>query len=84
MTAINKLRKKSFLVYGLGTTGKSVVRFFNRNRIQNYQVWDDNIINLYKKKRPKNLLKVLEEVNYIVISPGISLNNPNKYKIKKI
>ena len=83
MSAINKLRKKSFLVYGLGATGKSVVRFFNKNRMQNYQVWDDNNINLYKKKRPKNLLKVLEEVNYIVTSPGISLNNPNHKKLKK-
>ena len=57
MTAINKLRKKSFLVYGLGATGKSVVRFFNKNRIQNYQVWDDNNINLYKKKDQKIFLK---------------------------
>ena len=35
-------------------------------------------INLYKKKRPINLSNALREVNYIVLSPGISLNNSKK------
>ena len=45
---------------------------------------------MYKSKRPKNLDKVLQDVNYIILSPGISLrklnnkNNFNKYQNKII
>jgi len=45
MKKIQELRKHSFLVYGLGSTGVSVVKFFNENNIKNFKVWDD------KKKR---------------------------------
>ena len=34
MKSIENLRKLSFLVYGLGLTGKSVVNFFKRNEIK--------------------------------------------------
>ena len=47
------LKELSFLVYGLGTTGKSVVSFFKKNNIKNYYVWDDFDKNLYKKKDQK-------------------------------
>ena len=41
-------------------------------------------INYFKKKRPKNLSKALNQVNYIVLSPGVSLNtSKNKHKLKK-
>ena len=55
MLSINNLKELSFLVYGLGSTGKSVINFFEKNKIHNYQVWDDNIKNLYIKKRTQNL-----------------------------
>ena len=55
MLSINNIKELSFLVYGLGHTGKSVVNFFNRNNIQNYKVWDDLNKKLYKNKRTKNL-----------------------------
>ncbi len=45
-----KLRELSFLVYGLGLTGRSVINFLKKNNINNYIVWDDNM-NLIKKKR---------------------------------
>ena len=48
MLSINKLRKLSFLVYGLGSTGKSVVNFFRRNDIKEFEVWDDKNKDLYK------------------------------------
>ncbi len=75
----SKLNKLSFLVYGLGLTGQSVVKFFKKNKIKNYTVWDDNNKTLFKNKRTDNLKKNLEEVDYIILSPGISLKN-SKYK----
>ena len=41
MTQLPKLKELSFLVYGLGVSGKSVVNFFKRNKIQKFKVWDD-------------------------------------------
>ena len=81
MLSNSKLNKLSFLVYGLGLTGQSVVKFFKRNKIKNYTVWDDNNKKLFKKKRTNNLKKKLGEVDYIILSPGISLK---KSKYKKI
>ena len=42
MATYNNLRDLSFLIYGLGITGQSVVKFFKKNKIKNYFVWDDN------------------------------------------
>ncbi len=81
MVSINNLKKLSFLVYGLGSSGKSVVNFFQRNNVKNYQVWDDNNLNLYKKKRPKNLEGALNKVDHIVLSPGISLKKTKNRKV---
>ena len=75
------LKKLSFLVYGLGSTGISVINYFKKRKINNYTVWDDNI-NLRKKFRSKiaqNLKSKFENVDYIVLSPGISLKK-NKFK----
>ena len=90
MVSISKLKELSFLVYGLGVSGKSVVNFFEKNNIKNYQVWDDKNKNLLKKKRPLSLARTLKKVNYIVLSPGISLKKSknkrqlNRYKKKII
>ena len=81
MLSTNNIKKLSFLVYGLGQTGQSVVNFFKRNNFQSYKVWDDFNKNLYKKKRVNNLNKALKNVDFIVLSPGVSLNqskNRNK------
>ena len=84
MISINNFKKLSFFVYGLGSTGQSVVNFFKKNKIKKYQVWDDNNKILYKNKRPSNLYHALNNVNYIVLSPGVSLNKTiNKKKLKK-
>ena len=74
MGSIQKLKTLSFLVYGLGRTGLSVINFFKRNKIKNFKVWDDNNKNLLKEKRPDNLLKAFRETNFIILSPGVSLN----------
>ena len=84
MVSINNFKKLSFLVYGLGTTGLSVINFFKKNGIKNYKVWDDKNKNLYKKFRPNNLAKAVKECNYIILSPGISLKkSKNKIKLQK-
>ena len=35
MLEISKLKELSFLVYGLGLSGRSVVNFFKKNKIKN-------------------------------------------------
>jgi len=83
MISMNNLKNLSFLIYGLGITGKSVINFFKKNNFKNYQVWDDRKL-IYKKKRPQNFDKSLEEVDYIILSPGVSLNeSKNKEKLTK-
>ena len=79
-----KLRELSFLVYGLGLSGHSVIRFFKKNKIKNFKVWDDNKYNIFKKYKTLNLKKTLNEVDYIILSPGISLlKNKHLLKFKK-
>ena len=53
MAGVKNLKKLSFLIYGLGLTGKSVINFFKKNHIKNFKVWDDEDKGLYKTKRPK-------------------------------
>ena len=42
------LKNKSFLVYGLGLTGQSVIKFLKKTKVKKNYLWDDNI-NLRKK-----------------------------------
>ena len=37
------LKKLSFLVYGLGTTGYSVIKYLKKNKNSRFFVWDDNL-----------------------------------------
>ena len=37
------LKNKSFLVYGLGLTGRSVLKFLKKTKAKNIYLWDDNI-----------------------------------------
>ena len=84
MVQSSKLKELSFLVYGLGLSGKSVVNFFKKNSIKNFKVWDDNRKKIYKKYRSVNLIHTLNQVDYIVLSPGISLlKNKKLSKFKK-
>ena len=87
MISKKNLKNLSFLIYGLGLTGKSVVNFFIKNNVRNFKVWDDQNKNLYKNKRSSNLSKTLRSVDYIILSPGVSLvkskNKNNLIKFKK-
>ena len=79
------LRKKSFAIYGLGNTGRSVINYFNKFGFKNYFIWDDNkfLQNSWHldKKKEKIFLKSINFVDYIVISPGIRLK---KTRIGKV
>ena len=81
MISIKNLNKLSFLVYGLGLTGKSVVHFFKKNKIKNYQVWDDKNKSLFKIKRPNNISLAAKKVDFIILSPGINLNKSKNKNI---
>ena len=84
MLSTSNFKELSFLVYGLGLSGQSVVRFFTKKNIKNFEVWDDNQKKLFKKKRAKNLNKTLKNVDFIVLSPGISFIEKKKLiKFKK-
>ncbi len=76
------LKKKSFLVYGLGVTGNSVIKFFKKKKIKNFFVWDDkfDLRQNFKNKNFTSLYDILKKVDYIVLSPGISLKNTKHKK----
>ncbi len=84
MVSFSKFKNQSFLIYGLGLSGQSVVKFFKKNDIKDFKVWDDNKKDLFKNKRAANLNNTLNQVDYIILSPGISLNNlKNKNQLIK-
>jgi UDP-N-acetylmuramoylalanine--D-glutamate ligase len=83
MKKSNYLTKYSFAVYGLGLSGRSVVRYLKRKRVKKIFIWDDKIF--YKNQKKKNLFKEsLNKVDYIVMSPGISVSDSRyrKYLLK--
>ena len=85
MSRFNLLSKKSFAVYGMGTTGKSVVKFLAKQKVRKILKWDDNKDYRKKQKISENLKKFKKEIKYvdfIIVSPGINLNKKNT--IKKI
>ncbi len=80
------LKKLSFLIYGLGATGQSVIRYFKKKKVKNFLIWDDKI----KKKKDNQIInfsslkKVLINVDYIILSPGVSLfKSKHKKELKK-
>ena len=75
------LKKNSFLIYGLGSTGLSVINYFKKKGISNFYVWDDNLKlrSKFSSKISSNLKDIIDQVDYIVLSPGISLRK-TKYK----
>jgi len=74
MVSINNLKNLSFLVYGLGITGQSVLNFFKKNDFKKFYLYDD------KLKKNINLNAILRKVDFIVLSPGISLKKTKNRK----
>jgi UDP-N-acetylmuramoylalanine--D-glutamate ligase len=79
------LKLKSVCVYGLGSTGVSVVKFLKKKTDKKIHIWDDDPTIKIKHKTDKNTFsKNLNLSDFIVMSPGISLNNTKlkKYLLK--
>ena len=75
------LKNKSFLVYGLGVTGISAIKFLKSIGVKSILIWDDNSETRKKynlKYKEKNIKKGFSDVDYIVLSPGISLLKSKK------
>ena len=66
------IKDSSFAVYGLGLSGNSVFKFLKNKRIKKIYTWDDKI-NQKNKKKLNLFKKKLDDVDYIVISPGINI-----------
>ena len=77
MNKLFNFKDKSFIVYGLGLTGQSVVRFLKRNKAKSVFVWDDK----FKNSKVKNNIfkKKIFSNDHIVLSPGVNINN-TKFK----
>ena len=58
-------------------------KIFKKNKIKNFEVWDDKQKKIFRKFRTNNLSKSLNQVDYIVLTPGISLIKNKKLKAFK-
>ena len=76
---INKpIKEYSYAIYGLGLSGTSALKFLKKKKVKKIYTWDDK----KKSKILKNsdsFRKALNEVDYIVISPGINIKR-TKFK----
>ena len=72
------IKDNSFAVYGLGISGTSVFKYLKKKNIKKLYTWDD-IKNKNDKKKYNLFKKKLDEVDYIIISPGINIH---KTKLK--
>ena len=68
MKTLKSINDNSYAIYGLGLSGSSTLRFLKKKNVKKIYTWDDK-----KNKNDKakfNLFKkVLDKVDYIVISP---------------
>ena len=79
MKTSKPIKDSSFAVYGLGLTGKSVFKFLKKKNKKKIYTWDDKK-NKNNKKKFNLFKKKLDEVDYIVISPGINIKK-TKFKL---
>ena len=80
MKTSKPIKDSSFAVYGLGLTGKSVFKFLKKKNKKKIYTWDDKK-NKNNKKKFNLFKKKLDEVDYIVISPGINIKK-TKFKCR--
>ena len=78
---INNSEKKKILIYGLGLSGNSCLKFLKKK--SDIKVFDDNYLLKNKKNKKfflkkKNVLKL--KFDYIILSPGIDVK---KCRLKK-
>ena len=75
---ISNFKAKSFAIYGLGITGKSVLNFLQKKGVKKIFTHDDKS-KVLRASGKKNFAKHLNIVDFIILSPGISINN-SKFK----
>jgi len=80
MKTTKLIKDSSFAVYGLGVSGNSTMKFLNKKNKKKIYAWDDEK-NKGDKKNFYLFKKVLDKVDYIVISPGINIQK-TKFKLE--
>jgi UDP-N-acetylmuramoylalanine--D-glutamate ligase len=80
MKISKSIKESSYAIYGLGLSGNSVLKFLQKKKIKNIITWDD-IKNKKNKKKYNLFKKKLDEVDYIVISPGINVQK-TRFKLQ--
>ena len=74
------IKENSYAIYGLGLSGTSALKFLKKKKVKRIYIWDDK--KKIKIKKNLDFFKAkLNEVDYIVISPGINIK---KTKFKSI
>ena len=76
---ISNFKAKSFAIYGLGITGKSVLNFLRKKKVKKVFTHDDKL-KVVRSHNNKNFANHLNFVDFIILSPGININ---KSKFKK-
>jgi len=75
--------KKKFLIYGFGTSGKSISKYLKRKKVY-YKIYDD-YLDLSKNKDSIDLgyfKKNIKLFDYFVVSPSIKIDKKHKKNIK--
>ena len=80
MKTSKPIKDSSFAIYGLGLSGSSVLKFLRKKNIKKFYTWDDKK-NKNNKNKYNSFKKALDEVDYIIISPGINIQK-TKFKSK--
>jgi len=62
---ISNFKVKSFAIYGLGITGKSVVNFLRKKKVKKCFIYDDKL-KLSGNKKNINFANKLHIVDYII------------------
>ena len=75
---ISNFKAKSFAIYGLGITGKSVLNFLRKKKVKKIFTHDDKF-KFVRGRSSKNFAYYLNFVDFIILSPGISINK-SKFK----
>jgi UDP-N-acetylmuramoylalanine--D-glutamate ligase len=66
------IKENSFVIYGLGLSGRSVHKFLKKKKVQKIYTWDDKK-KIKNKKNFNSFRNALNKSDFIVISPGIDI-----------
>jgi len=80
MKISKSIKDSSYAIYGIGLSGQSALNFLKKKKVKKIYTWDDKK-NKKNKKKFNLFKKSLDEVDYIVISPGINIQK-TKLKLK--